>query len=93
VDFDLATARKRKTITKHITGDSEVERTARKQTAPQVLTAPLPQADGEAPEYRPVQIHRLLWKDQGANTADDCAQVKRVAPVLAPMWEVACEPT
>jgi hypothetical protein len=30
VDFDLATARERKTITKHNSGDSEVERTARK---------------------------------------------------------------
>ena len=40
VDFDLATARKRKTITKHITGDSEVERTTRKINS-------APRADGE----------------------------------------------
>jgi hypothetical protein len=40
VGFDLATARKRKTITIHITGDSEVERTARKINS-------APSADGE----------------------------------------------
>jgi predicted dithiol-disulfide oxidoreductase (DUF899 family) len=39
VDFDLATARKGKTITKHITGDSEVERDLWKmKTAAQALT-------------------------------------------------------
>ena len=38
-DFDLTTARKGKTMTKHMTGDSEVERDLRKmKTAPQALT-------------------------------------------------------
>ncbi len=76
-DFDLATAPKGKTMTKHMTGDSDVERDLRKmKTAPQTLT----------------ERTHLLWKDRGANAADECNQVKRVAPVLAPMWEAACEP-
>jgi hypothetical protein len=38
-DFDLTTARKGKTMTKHMTGDSEVERDLRKmKPAPQALT-------------------------------------------------------
>jgi hypothetical protein len=38
-DCDLTTARKGKTMTKHMPGDSEVERDLRKmKTAPQVLT-------------------------------------------------------
>ena len=39
-DCDLTTARKGKTMTKHMTGDSEVKRDLRKmKTAPQALTA------------------------------------------------------
>jgi hypothetical protein len=63
-DFDLTTARKGKTMTKHMTGDSEVERDLRKmKPAPQALTE------------RTMTDFMRDELDRGANTADDFAQV------------------
>ena len=38
-------------------------------------TPRLPQVDGETSEYRPVQIHHLLFKDRRTNATDSDAKV------------------
>ena len=59
-DGDLTTARKEKTMTKHMTGDSEVERDLRKmKTAPQALTERTCMAEGEGFELS-VQVVESL---------------------------------
>src|SRR5437660_10259740 len=50
--------------------------TSRLAFATELVRSNLSPADSSREAASSVQIHHLLWKDQGTNAADDCDQVK-----------------